>query len=69
VLFILLKIGFAATDSLAVLKLIDAGVPKENIIIIHTTILVVEITVPLVVAKYTTGPKPLNTYLTVIPIR
>ncbi|XP_060878681.1 acetyl-coenzyme A transporter 1-like [Metopolophium dirhodum] len=63
------RIGFAATDSLAVLKLIDAGVPKENIMVIHTTILVVKITVPLVVAKYTSGPKPLNIYLTATTIR
>jgi len=69
VLCIFLKIGFAATDSLAVLKLIDAGVPKENIMVINTTILVVKITVPLVVAKYTSGPKPLNIYLTATTIR
>ncbi|XP_016657601.1 acetyl-coenzyme A transporter 1-like isoform X2 [Acyrthosiphon pisum] len=63
------KIGFAATDSLAILKLIDAGVPKENIMVIHTTILVLKIIVPLVIAKYTSGLKPLNIYLTATPIR
>ncbi|CAI6349931.1 unnamed protein product [Macrosiphum euphorbiae] len=60
------KIGFAATDSVGVLKLIDAGVPKENIMVLHTTILAVKTVVPLVVAS---GPKPLNTYLTATPIR
>lgn len=68
-LCILLKIGFAATDSLAVLKLIDAGVPKENITVILTTILVVKIIVPIVIAKYISGPKPLNIYLIATPIR
>jgi len=65
----LLKIGFAATDSLAVLKLIDAGVPKDNIMVIHTTMFLVKMILPLVVAKYTSGPKPMNIYLTATPFR
>ncbi|XP_060877593.1 acetyl-coenzyme A transporter 1-like isoform X2 [Metopolophium dirhodum] len=63
------KIGFAATDSVAVLKLIDAGVPKDDIVFIKTTMFVVKIILPLVVAKYTSGPKPMNVYLTATPIR
>lgn len=66
---LLLKIGFAATDSVSILKLIDAGVPKENIMVIHTTMFVIKMILPLVVAKYTSGPKPLNVYLTATPIR
>ncbi|XP_001949436.2 acetyl-coenzyme A transporter 1 isoform X1 [Acyrthosiphon pisum] len=63
------KIGFAATDSLAILKLIDAGVPKDNIMFIHTPLFVVKMFLPLVVAKYTSGPKPMNVYLTATPFR
>ncbi|XP_022165986.1 acetyl-coenzyme A transporter 1-like [Myzus persicae] len=63
------KIGFAATDSLALLKLIDAGVPKDNIMVIQTAMFVVKMILPLVVAKYTSGPKPMNIYLTATPFR
>jgi len=68
-LYILFKIGFAATDSLAILKLIDSGVPKDNIMFIHTPLFVVKMFLPLVVAKYTSGPKPMNVYLTATPFR
>jgi len=68
-LCILLKIGFAATDSVAILKLIDAGVPKDDIVFVKTTMFVVKLILPLVVAKYTSGPKPMNVYLTATPIR
>ncbi|XP_060878679.1 acetyl-coenzyme A transporter 1-like [Metopolophium dirhodum] len=63
------KIGFAATNGVSVLKLIDAGVPKETITVIKTTILVVKMISPLAVAKYTSGPKPMNVYLTSTLIR
>lgn len=65
----LLKIGFAATDNVSILKLIDAGVPKDNIMVIHTMMFVVKIIMPLIIAKYTSGPKTMNIYLTAIPIR
>jgi len=68
-LCILLKIGFAATDNVAILKLIDAGVPKDNIVLIKTTMFVVKMILPLVVVKYTSGPKPMNVYLTATPIK
>jgi len=65
----LLKIGFSATFGVSILKLIDAGVPKETIMVIKTTILVIKMISPLAVAKYTSGPKPMNVYLTSTPIR
>jgi len=65
----LLKVGFAATDSASILKLIDAGVPKDNIMVIHTMMFVVKIIMPLIIAKYTSGPKTMSVYLTAIPIR
>ncbi|XP_025208442.1 acetyl-coenzyme A transporter 1-like isoform X1 [Melanaphis sacchari] len=63
------KIGFAATDSVSILRLIDAGVPKDNIMVIHTTMFAVKIILPLIIAKYTSGPKPMNVYLSAIPVR
>jgi len=67
-LCILLKIGYAATDSVSILKLIDAGVPKENIMVINSTILVVKMILTLIVAKKTSGPKPMNVFLTATSI-
>jgi len=66
---LLLKIGYAATDSMSILKVIDAGVPKESILIINSTILVVKMILPLIIAKKTSGTKPMNVFLTATPIR
>jgi len=51
------------------LKFIDAGVPKDDIMVIRTTMYVVKMIMPLVVSKYTSGPKPMNVYLTATPFR
>ncbi|XP_026822981.1 acetyl-coenzyme A transporter 1-like [Rhopalosiphum maidis] len=63
-------IGFAPNDSVVPLKLIDAGVPKGNIMVIQTGINVLKIIImPVIAVKYTAGPKPMNLYLNVIPTR
>lgn len=54
---------------MSLLKLIDAGVSKNDIMVIHTAMYAVKMIIPIFVAKYTSGPKPLNVYLNVIPIR
>jgi len=65
-----LKIGFAPNDSVVPLKLIDAGVPKDNIMVIQTGINVLKIIImPVIAVKYTAGPKPMSLYLNVIPTR
>lgn len=64
-----LQIGYAAMDTLSTLKLIDAGVSKDNITIIATLISTIQIILPLFVSKYTSGRKPMNLFLTLTPIR
>lgn len=64
-----MKIGFAAAENVSILKLIDAGISKDNIMIMHTAIYVVKIIIPLIVAKATSGPKPMCIYLKSILIR
>ncbi|XP_060866110.1 acetyl-coenzyme A transporter 1-like isoform X2 [Metopolophium dirhodum] len=64
-----MMIGFASTDSVVNLKLIDAGVPKDNIMIIQTGMYAVKIIIPVIAVKYTSGPKPISTYLNVTPFR
>lgn len=57
------KVGFAATDSVSPLKLIDAGVSKDDMMIINTSMYVAKIILPLIIARHTSGPKPMSLYL------
>lgn len=50
------KIGLVPTD-IVILKLIDAGIDKDNITIITTVLSGINIIVMLLTSKYTTGPK------------
>jgi len=51
------------------LKLIDAGVSKDDIMIITISMYIVKFIVPLAVSKYTSGTKPMSAYLNLMPIR
>ncbi|CAF4676539.1 unnamed protein product, partial [Didymodactylos carnosus] len=63
--FILLtfQIGFAATNSMTSLKLIQNGVTKESLIMIGVPLIFVKLLVPFSVSHSTAGPKPLNTFI------
>ncbi|XP_064459593.1 acetyl-coenzyme A transporter 1-like isoform X2 [Ornithodoros turicata] len=63
------KIGFAVTDSATGLKLIEAGVHKENLALLAIPIVPLQIVLPFVISKYTTGRAPLNVFLWAYPIR
>ncbi|XP_017778202.1 PREDICTED: acetyl-coenzyme A transporter 1 [Nicrophorus vespilloides] len=63
------KIGFSATDSVMTLKLVEAGIPKERLGLLAVPLIPLQIALPLVIAKYTTGPKPLKVYTKAIPYR
>ncbi|XP_025424845.1 acetyl-coenzyme A transporter 1-like [Sipha flava] len=63
------KIGFAATDSVANFKLMDAGLSKDDITVIQSVVPGINLFVPLIVAKYTSGPKPISVYIKLIPYR
>ncbi|VVC28214.1 Hypothetical protein CINCED_3A016125 [Cinara cedri] len=64
-----MKIGFSATDAVSHLKLIDAGISKNNIMLIQISMYVVKFIIPLVVSKYTSGLKPMSAYMNLMPIR
>jgi len=51
------------------LELVDAGVSKDDITVINTGMFVVKILIPLVTAKYTSGPKPMSIYLKSIAMK
>ncbi|XP_065084575.1 acetyl-coenzyme A transporter 1 [Ochlerotatus camptorhynchus] len=63
------KIGFAACDAVSSLKLIDAGVPKDKLALLVVPLVPLQIFLPLVISKYTTGPRPMEVYLKAIPYR
>ncbi|XP_049809604.1 acetyl-coenzyme A transporter 1 [Schistocerca nitens] len=63
------KIGFSACDAVTSLKLVDAGVPKEKLALIAIPLVPLQIILPLVLSKYTVGPRPMDVYLTAIPYR
>jgi len=63
------KVGFAAVDSLTGLKLIEAGVPKERLALLAVPLTPVNILLPLVISKYTAGPRPMDFFLKMIPWR
>ena len=63
------KIGFSAADSVTGLKLIEAGVPKTKLAMLAVPMIPLQIMLPWVISKYTTGPKPMDVYLKAFPCR
>lgn len=63
------KFTFAACDSVTSLKLLEAGLPKDNLAMMAIPMVPLQIFLPLAVSKYTTGSKPMEVYIKAIPYR
>ncbi|XP_054715943.1 acetyl-coenzyme A transporter 1-like isoform X2 [Uloborus diversus] len=63
------KVAFAATDAVTGLKLIEAGVQKENLALFAVPMVPLQILLPFLISKYTAGPRPLSVFLTAYPFR
>ncbi|XP_063228297.1 acetyl-coenzyme A transporter 1 [Bacillus rossius redtenbacheri] len=63
------KIAFSACDAVTSLKLIDAGVPKEKLALMAIPMVPLQIILPLVISKYTTGPRPMDVFIAAYPYR
>lgn len=63
------KIGFSACDAVTSLKLVEAGVPKEKLALIAIPLVPLQIILPLILSKYTSGPRPMDIYIKAIPYR
>ncbi|OUC46481.1 AmpG permease [Trichinella nativa] len=63
------KIAFAAADGITGLKLIEHGVRKDMLALLAVPIIPLELLLPVVIGKYTTGRRPLTAYLTAYPYR
>lgn len=69
VLIHLPQIGFAAADSLTVLKLTENGVPKDRLALLSIPLTPVQVFLPLYISRYTAGPKPLTPFIRTYPVR
>ena len=63
------QIGFAATDAVTTLKLIETGIPKERLALLAVPMVPLQIVLPWIISKYTAGPKPLSVFLKAMPFR
>ncbi|XP_053609109.1 acetyl-coenzyme A transporter 1 [Plodia interpunctella] len=63
------KLGFCASDAVSGLKLVEAGVPREDLALLAVPLVPVQILMPVILAKHTTGPRPLSLWLRAFPLR
>ncbi|KAK7486147.1 hypothetical protein BaRGS_00022613 [Batillaria attramentaria] len=63
------KFTFAAADALTGLKLIESGMPKERLALFAVPMVPVQIILPLMISKYTHGPRPMDVWLKAYPYR
>jgi MFS transporter, PAT family, solute carrier family 33 (acetyl-CoA transportor), member 1 len=59
VIWLTTKIGFAC-EHIGWLKLIEAGVPRENLTLLVLPMMPFNIAWPLIISKYTNGKRPLD---------
>ncbi|XP_015365764.1 PREDICTED: acetyl-coenzyme A transporter 1-like [Diuraphis noxia] len=64
-----IKMGFTASESVTNLKLIDAGIPKDDIMMITSVMYVMKFVFPIFVCKYVTSSTPMSYHLKITPIR
>ncbi|XP_023648203.1 acetyl-coenzyme A transporter 1 [Paramormyrops kingsleyae] len=63
------KVGFSAADAVTGLKLVEAGVPKEKLALLAVPMVPLQILLPLLISKYTAGPRPLDVFYKAFPFR
>uniref|UniRef100_A0A1A7YEL6 Acetyl-coenzyme A transporter 1 n=1 Tax=Iconisemion striatum TaxID=60296 RepID=A0A1A7YEL6_9TELE len=69
VLLLTAKIGFSAADAVTGLKLVEAGVPKAQLALLAVPMVPLQILLPVVISKYTAGPRPLDVFYRAFPFR
>lgn len=63
------KVGFSAPDVVTGLKLTEHGVPKDTLALLAVPLVPLQIVLPLVISKYTTGKQPMTVFMKAIPYR
>jgi len=66
---IFFQIGFSASDSVTGLKLVEIGVPKAQLALLAVPLVPLQIVLPLLISRYTAGPKPMEIFLKAMPCR
>lgn len=70
VLFMLtVKVSFAACDSVTYLKLIDYGIPKDKVALLAIPLLPIQLALPFIISRFTTGKFPMHFYMAAFRIR
>jgi PAT family acetyl-CoA transporter-like MFS transporter 1 len=57
------KIALAGPESIATLKLVEGGVPKEHLAFMGALLAPFGIFIPILIGKYTSGPRPLSVFM------
>lgn len=63
------KASFAAVDAITTLKLVDYGIPKDKIALLSIPLVPLQILLPFIISRYTTGPFPMTFYIKAFPYR
>ncbi|KAI1283168.1 Acetyl-coenzyme A transporter 1 [Halotydeus destructor] len=63
------KMGFAVSDAVTGLKLMENGVKKEHMALMAVPMVPLQILLPWVISRYTAGPRPLDVFLRAYPWR
>jgi PAT family acetyl-CoA transporter-like MFS transporter 1 len=69
VILLTCKLGFAAPDAVSGLKLVEAGVHKENLALLAVPMVPLQIILPWVISRITCGPRPLDLFVKAYPYR
>lgn len=63
------KVGFGVADSVTGLKLLEAGVHRENLALLAIPMVPIQIMLPLIISKHTGGHRPLDVFFKAYPYR
>lgn len=63
------KIGFSAPDAVSGLKLVEAGVHKENLALLAVPMVPLQVILPWAISRITCGPRPLDLFVKAYPYR
>ncbi|KAL1413875.1 hypothetical protein MTO96_007925 [Rhipicephalus appendiculatus] len=63
------KVGFAVADNVTGMKLLEAGMRRENLALLAIPVAPIQILLPVIISKHTGGNRPLNVYFKAYPYR
>lgn len=63
------KVGFGVADSVTGLKLLEAGLHRENLALLAIPMVPIQIMLPLIISKHTGGHRPLDVFFKAYPYR